>query len=174
MTFEPAPLAAGTRPNLGKPWEMSPRLHRSRGLFLPHTQHRGHGPFPCLAHRPCPTRAIPAPSPAQPHEGTLDRAPTKQALGLGWGRDLYFINADSTAAPDAAHACCSQPRKPGSLARSHQEGGSSRPGPTAGHLLGQGGVSPPWEEAGSRAGHPKTQRGGLCRCSAAVRAQAQH
>ena len=113
MTFEPAPLAAGACPNQGKHWETSPGLLRSRGLFLPHTQDHSHGPFPCLHADPAPyVLAIPALSPAQPHEGTLDRTPMKQALGLGWGWDLYFINADSTAAPDAAHTCCSQPREP--------------------------------------------------------------
>lgn len=104
MTFEPAALAAGTRPNQRKTWENLQGSPASVGTSYP-THSTTAWPLPLPGMQILPHTSYP-----QPHEATLDRMPTKQVLGLDW--DLYFINADNTAAPDATHVCCSQPCKP--------------------------------------------------------------
>lgn len=145
---------AQTRENPGK---------ISRALPAPHAGPQ-HGPFPCLACRPCPIHPIPSPSLAQPHKATLNHMPMKQVLGLDW--DLYFINADNMAAPDTTTSAAPSP------ASHAPHPAVSHPIPTARHLLVMGVT--PQQDAGGWASHTLAQRGELCWCSAAVCAQAQH
>lgn len=162
VTFEPAPLAAGARPNRGKPWETCPGPPCSCGLLLLHIQHHSHSPVPCPA-QTLPHTCDPSPWHRGPHS---HGASAGSCPGLGplfqQHRQRGCARRCPRVLPPALPAATPEQEPPGQ--------GRQPPHP---HSQAAAGRSPPGREQVARPGaqHPE---GRLCRRSAAVRAQTQH
>lgn len=158
MTFEPAALAAGARPNQRKPWENLQGSPASVGTSCPTGSTTVH--------------PIPNPSLAQPHEATLDHMPTKQVLGLDW--HLYFIN--KSRAGWHGRACHYQTAAPSPVSRAPRAAPASpaHPSSQAGVSAAQGGSEGQAVPPLSRCGCPSPALRRLHGASSAAAGSSRH